>query len=138
MAGNVSNSEESECAQQPPYFDRALIIDTRLSEIERQRREERVEQQRHAHSQRFTNWLLTVFTGLLFIASIASNVLILRQLRIAEKSTDAAIQSSQAAQRSVALAEGNTKDAERTFRLQMRPYLVLSGVDPMNFKLVPG
>ena len=76
----MSESEERDRKQQPPYLDSALVIDTRLSEIERQQREEKAEQKKHNRSQRTTNWLLTIFTGLLFVTSVTSDVLILRQV----------------------------------------------------------
>jgi hypothetical protein len=91
---NVSNSEEHDRKQQPPYYDSALIIDTRLSEVERQQREDKAESKKHNRSQHVTNWLLTIFTGLLFVTSVVSNVLILRQLKIAKESADAAMKSA--------------------------------------------
>jgi hypothetical protein len=93
----MSNSEEHERKQNPPYIDPALIIDTRLSEIERQQREEKAEQKKHASSQRITNWLLTIFTGLLFFTSVASDVLMLRYVDLTKKSAEAAESAAQTA-----------------------------------------
>src|SRR5207237_7729029 len=84
------NAEDHNREQKPPYLDPALIIDTRLADIERQNREDKAEAKKHNRGQRATNWLLTLFTGLLFITSIASNILLWRQTALTKDSADAA------------------------------------------------
>jgi len=51
-----------------------------LDEIERQQREERKEEGEYKRSQlRFNKWL-TIFTGLLFLTSVAADILIVWQI----------------------------------------------------------
>lgn len=117
----MSNAEESKSKEQLPYFDPSLVIDTRLSEIERQQREDKAEQRKHARSQRVTNWLLTVFTGLLFFTSVGSDVLLLRQTSITKESADAAKR----------VAETSAKELELTQRPWVKVQATISG--PLTF-----
>lgn len=127
----MSDSEDRERKQQPPCFDPALVIDTRLSEIERQQREEKAEQRKHNLSQRITNWLLTIFTGLLFVTSVVSDILILRQsalpssaLKLPKSAADQAKRAADAAESSATTANNTLKESEGVFRIPQRPYLV--------------
>jgi hypothetical protein len=86
----VSNSEDQKRNQQPPYLDPSLVIDTRLSEIERQQREDKADSRKHERSQRNTNRLLTLFTGLLFVTSVISDILMLRYVGLTKESAVAA------------------------------------------------
>jgi len=99
----VSNFEEHQREQQPAFIDPSLVINTRLSEIERQQSEEKAEAKKHARSQRTTNWLLTAFTGLLFVTSCISDVLLLHQTSISKESADAAKSAANTASQQVKL-----------------------------------
>ena len=86
----MSSDEQNKTNQKLPYIDESLVINTRLNELERQQREDQKEQKENARHQRITNWLLTIFTGLLFVTSVVSNVLLFRQTMSTKLSADAA------------------------------------------------
>jgi hypothetical protein len=86
----VGNSEEHDRQKQPPYLDPALVIDTRLSEIERQQAEEKKQQQGYNRKQLRFNGLLVLFTGLLFVTSIVSDLLMFRYVDLTKQSAKAA------------------------------------------------
>jgi hypothetical protein len=86
----VGDQEQRDRKQNSPYFDDSLLINSRLSEVERQQREDKAEQRKHERSQRQTNWLITIFTGLLFVTSLASDLLMLRYVALTRESADAA------------------------------------------------
>jgi hypothetical protein len=94
----VSNPEERDRQQKPPYLDPALIVDTRLREIERQQAEEKGQQQEYNRKQLRFNGLLVLFTGLLFLTSIGSDFLLLRQTSISKESANAAKSAADTAQ----------------------------------------
>jgi hypothetical protein len=77
----------------PPFGDESLIINSRLREIERQQSEDKAAQKKHEASQRTTNWLMTVFTGLLFIANIVSDFVLIKQTNIARENANTAAES---------------------------------------------
>jgi hypothetical protein len=93
----MNNPEERDRRSQPPYIDPSLIIDTRLREIERQQSEDKADQKKHEASQRKTNWLLTIFTALLFVTSAASDILMLRYVNLTKQSADAATSAANTA-----------------------------------------
>jgi len=70
-----------------PYVDESLVINSRLSEIERQQREDKAEQRKHERSQRNTNRWMVIFTGLLFITSVASDIVLERQTDLNKQNT---------------------------------------------------
>jgi hypothetical protein len=112
----VSNPEDYKREQQPPYLDPSLVIDTRLADIERQNREDKTEAKKHNRSQRATNWLLTLFTGLLFVTSFASNIFLWQQTALTKKSADAAKSAAKTA--SDALAQAKIDSATHDQRAQ--------------------
>jgi hypothetical protein len=114
-----------------------------LAKIERQQREDKAEQKRHARSQRRTNWLLTIFTGLLFVTSFVSDVLILRQINVAKlsaeaaktaaeqakRSADAAEKGSEAAKSAAATADNSLQRSIESFRIDERAWIEIDRID---------
>src|SRR5947209_7357941 len=86
----MSDQKEQYPDKKPPYFDESLVINTRLSEIERQQNEDKKEQRKYNRSQLRFNKLLTIFTGLLFATSVIPDVLIWRYVNITKESADTA------------------------------------------------
>src|SRR5438874_8471211 len=101
----MSDQKEQYPDKKPPYFDESLIINTRLSEIERQQNEDKKEQQKYNRSQLRFNKLLTTFTGLLFVTSAISDVLMWRYVNITKQSADAATSAADTASHQLELTE---------------------------------
>jgi len=97
----MSHQERQKSQSDPPYFDNSLVINTRLSEIERQQHQEAAERKEHERSQRRSNWTMVVFTALLFVTSTVSDVILIRQTNIARESADAAKSAADAATRTL-------------------------------------
>ena len=122
----MSSPEEHDRTQRPPpYLDPGPIIDTRLREVERQQREDRLEQKQHSRDQLKVNKYIAGFTGLLFITSIVSNLMFQRQISIAKESADAARSAATTADESLkitkALTLGGHLKTGHTWPLQNRP-----------------
>jgi len=101
------SAREDHHMQPAPFTDEGLVINTRLLAIEREQREEKVEQHKYNENQlRFNKWL-TVFTGLLFATSIIADCLMIVQLRVAKVSADAAYSAVQEGKRSADAAESS-------------------------------
>ena len=126
----MSNPEEHERKQNLPYLDPSLIINTRLNEIERQQSEDKAEQKKHASSQRTTNWLLTIFTALLFVTSCVSDFILLRQASISRESANAATSAAETA------AETLNRSIEQ-FRADERAWIELEPIKPVSIVALP-
>src|SRR5580658_6781950 len=110
----MSKSEEYNPKQQPPYIDPALVIDTRLRQIEREQTEEKKQQQEYNRKQLRFNGLLVLFTALLFLTSIGSDLLMLRYVNLTKQSADAATSAANTA--SMALAQSKIDSASQDKR----------------------
>jgi hypothetical protein len=104
----VSDREEHERKQQPPYLDPSLLINTRLSEVERQQSEDRAEEKKHKSDQLAINKSLAIFTGLLFITSVVSDCILLYQTNITKESVNAAKAAADAATKAAGAASNQT------------------------------
>ncbi len=94
----MSDSEEKYRNKKPPYIDDdRLLINTRLSEIERQQNEDKKYQREYDRKQLKFNKLLTIFTGLLFVTSVVSDVLIWRYVSLTKQSAEAATSAADTA-----------------------------------------
>jgi len=82
--------EEDRRERKLPYIDEGLIINTRLNELERQQREEKEEDRRYKARQLGFNLLLVIFTSLLFITSLTSDLILIRQTGSIKTSAEAA------------------------------------------------
>jgi hypothetical protein len=90
----VGPNEEHRRDKQPPYLDPGRVIDTRLREVERQQAEEKEYQRGYNLRQlRFNKWLV-IFTGFLFVTSVASDLLLWRYVVLTKQSADAATSAS--------------------------------------------
>lgn len=70
-----------------PPIDESLVINTRLNQIEKEERKYKRRQVR-------TNNLMVLFTGLLFVTSVASDSILVWQTSVTRRSADAAERSS--------------------------------------------
>lgn len=82
--------------------DEALVINTRLHELERRQQEEKEEQRRYARSQDRFNHALAI---MLVLATMASVFVLVWQVRVGQKSADAALAAAHAAKRSADIAQ---------------------------------
>jgi hypothetical protein len=159
----VSSPEEHDRKQQPPYLDPALVIDTRIGKIEREQAEERRQQQEYNRKQLRFNGLLVLFTFLLFLTSVASDILTLRYVAIAKQSADSAREAvaaahdtltsgnqafaqtlaemkaqSAAAQGAATTAEGTLKQTRNALMIEQRPYLIAEAPSFVGQAINPG
>ena len=101
----MSNQEEHDRQQQPPYIDPGLLINTRLSEVERQQREDRAEEKKHKSDQLKINKSIAIFTGLLFVTSVLSDCLLFYQSSLNKESAKAAKSAADTAAASLDLTK---------------------------------
>jgi hypothetical protein len=93
----LPDHEEKHPESHPPYVDGSLVINTRLNEIERRQREEEKEEREYKRRQlRFNRWTV-IFTGLLFLTSTVSSVVLIRQTKASKQSADAATSAAKTA-----------------------------------------
>lgn len=118
----MSEQEQRDRQHNPPYFDDSLLINSRLNEVERQQREDKAEQRKHERSQRKTNWLISIFTGLLFVASLASDLLMLRYVVLTKQSADAAKDGAAAAKSAADTSAKTLTTAYRPRVIVQLPY----------------
>lgn len=74
----------------PPSVDESLIINTRITQLEKEEKEYKRRQLR-------TNNLMALFTGLLFLTSVVSDIILIRQTAASKQSADAATKAAQIA-----------------------------------------
>lgn len=110
----------------PPYLDPGLIIDTRLREVERQQSEDRIEQKQHSRAQLTVNRWIAGFTGLLFLTSLVSDLMLQNQIRVAKVSADAARSAAKTADESLKITKALTEGTSEA--------VCYGSVDCTNFK----
>jgi hypothetical protein len=120
----LASGDEKQPEHKPPYIDESLVINTRLNEIQREQREEKEEQRKFQRDQLRFNKVLAWFTGLLFLTSAVSDLLLLRQTSIGKESADAARKSADT--------------AAAVFKLTYRPRLKFVGITPAVQSYVNG
>src|SRR5437879_6491233 len=93
----MSSSQEATGGNKPPYFDQGLVIDTKLSAIQREQKEEKEYRRQYDRKQLRFNRLLVIFTALLFVTSTVSDILTYRYVSLTKTSADAAKKSADTA-----------------------------------------
>ena len=120
MRDDVEHHSETK----PPYIDEGLVINTRLSEVERQQREDKEADKKHNRSQLITNQLLAVFTGFLFVTSVISDTILFRQTKATKESADAAKSAAETADKTLGLMKSSSQETtdqiERLIKQQQR------------------
>jgi hypothetical protein len=80
-----------------PYVDESLVINTRLSVLEKQEAEDKKYQRDYNKKQLTFNGILAFFTVLLFCSNLASDILLFRQTSASKESADAARSAAETA-----------------------------------------
>ena len=111
----MSDHEEQRRDKQPPYIDEGLLINTRLSEIERQQAEEKKYQREYNSKQLRFNSRLVLFTALLFVTSVVSDLLMLRYVILTKQSADAASVGAVAATSAAGTARNSLEIDQRAW-----------------------
>ncbi len=122
----MSSPEEHDRKQPPPYLDPGLIIDTRLREVEKQQSEDRAEQKQHSRAQLSVNKYIAGFTGLLFLTSLVSDLMLQKQISVAKESADAARSAAMTADESLKITKALTEGTSEA--------IAYGTVDCRNFK----
>src|ERR1700680_4015341 len=114
----MSNSISDNPKDKLPPSEAALLIkvESRVEELERQQAEEKKEAARQQKRQVRYNGLLTVFTALLFVTSLVSNIVLIRQ-------TQASIEGARAATSAANTAKDTLDASANSFRQEQRAYL---------------
>ena len=73
-----------------PLIEAIQIINARLDVIEGQQRKDEEEERRNSRSQLRVNRKIAIFTGLLFVTSLVSDIFLIRQTSIGQQSANAA------------------------------------------------
>ena len=117
----MSNHEESNPERESPLPDAIRAINTRLDAIERQQRKDEEDERRHNLSQLRVNKTIAIFTGLLFVTSVVSDIFLLVQSNIGKDSAEA--------------AKSAAKTASDTLMLQNRPWVKIKHriIAPLTF-----
>lgn len=99
----MNGDEQRHAKPNPPYIDESLVINSRLSKIERKQSEESAERRKHERSQRLSNWTMAIFTALLFltITSTVSDAILMRQTTIGIDSANAAKRAADTASKTL-------------------------------------
>jgi hypothetical protein len=99
----VSNQEAGNPERETPPTEAIVVINARLDAMERQQRQDEEEERRHNLSQLRVNKTIAIFTGLLFVTSVVSDIFLLRQSSIGRDSADAAKSAAKTASESLLL-----------------------------------
>jgi hypothetical protein len=105
----VSAHKKDNPGGEPPA-ESIRAIKTRLDVIERQQRKDREEERSHDLSQLRVNRSVALFTGLLFVTSVVSDLFLIRQTSISKVSAEAAQKAANI--------------ADSSFKQEQRPYIV--------------
>ena len=93
----MSNQKAGNPERAAPPTEAIVVINARLDAIERQQRQDEEEERRHNLSQLRVNKTIAIFTGLLFVTSVVSDIFLLLQSSIGRDSAQAAKSAAQTA-----------------------------------------
>lgn len=120
----MSQSIPSEPKSKIPGEDEGLLIEGPIGELRREQAEVKKRDQEHKKQQLIFNHRLVWFTFGLLIASFIGNGVAIYQSVIAKRAADAATIGANAAASAAKTADATLKSSQKSFRTDLRPYLV--------------